>query len=285
MWPNFELLGEDMIPFSLKLYLIFPIIGAVLCFVALAQQKWMIRGILYLVAGFIPYLISLSLQGEALLMGRTMTTGGMGMGATGVLTGFLGIAFTVGLLALISASFIGGVNRQNRFAPWIALGGGCLLALSLLIPIDVPGNGFANILISPIWAIGEGEIFIGIILLIFVVCMVIAAVNGILWGVKAAQGANKSSIIKLVLRIGFIQLLVFGVLGMLFNGGRGNFLEMLVFIVPAILKGVGMIVGPFFAKCLGIIELVTWQGNTTPPAGGDSTVLKVEAPQDGTPFS
>lgn len=288
MFPNFELLGIAGIPFTLKIYLFFPIIGGILCFAALAQQKWLVRGILYLIAGFLPYLIGLTMQGEALMMGRQMTMGGVGFGVSGALKGIVGLTFPLGLIGLISAAFAGQANPQSKIVPWVALGGGALLGLSLLIPISMPGSrGFVNILISPITAIIEEQIIMAILMLILVVCLVIAAVSGIIWGLKAKDGVNKSRVIKLSLRIGFIQLLVFGVLALLIEAADGGeFFGAALMIIPAAFKMVGMLVGPFFAKCLGVAELIAWQGTSLPPAGGDSTEVKMTNPStEPNPFT
>jgi hypothetical protein len=260
MFVNFYILDLPVVPFSAKLYVLFPLLGGILCIVALFLKNNIGRSILYLTVGFMPYFLALIITNDIwnMLDGFPGSRGGFDMPSMSVQLSYL---MPIGLMGLIVAAFVGSNDRENRVAPWLALGGGSLLFLMLIIPTRF---GESNLGDTPIiwWPIKamEEDFVTGFIILSFVVLIVAACLLGILWGAKHKTGLNHALRIKILLRIAFLELVVFGILLALVRMDSLDKLQILLVILFGLLKVMGMFVAPFYAKCLGFMEIVTYIG-------------------------
>jgi hypothetical protein len=269
-FPNIEMMFQRMVPFTLRLYMFFPVIGAVLCFVALSQGKSMTRAILYLIAGFFPWLLELEMGSE---MGDS--TGGMGttMFGGGILNmgTFISTMFNFGLLGLIVGAISGDINRGNRIAPMVALVGGGLVALSLVFPMGWGEFGGPSILLILPFQLFSEMPLVSLGLLVFYGLLIPACVFGIIWGIRHQSGVNHSKRIKSFVGGAFLWIAIFIFLAMVVNIVEHlDGITAMLMVITVYVKMIGMIVGPFLAKCCGLTEIIANIGHN--PDAGDGMV-------------
>lgn len=258
MFPNIQALFMGELPFSAIVMLIWPLIGGILAFVALGKEGNGTRALFFLVIGFLPMLFGSSMT--------SMMAGGMGRGMRGMDgLGVLGMGgstmffASTGLLFLIAGAISGRI-RNNHFLPAVIAGiGGGMILLALLIPV---GGGYTSIvpISAPFMMIEQAPLqAIGII--IMMVLLIVAAVNGLTWAFKNKEGVNKADSILNMLKGAFWFIIAFIFINMfIYTGGRGMGMAILTLIFM-IIKVVTMAGGILFAKVMAISEVISYEGS------------------------
>jgi hypothetical protein len=263
-FPNIMLLSQEIIPFSLKLYLVLPLFGGIACLVALAFKNHYVRAGLYIFSGFAPWLLEYWMTSEMLSMSSGMGGGLLGGGWMPAGSTIMNFLLSFGIIGMIAASFAGRVNPTSKVIPYFALAGSSMFLLGMLFPIEFTGDRMSVLLIIPFQSLAEAPL-LALMFIVLEVLLVGAAVLGILWGIQHKKGVNHAFWMKTTLRIAMVYFVVaiFCVLLYQFSG-RGR-LDMGILVLSFIyLKALGMFIAPFFAKALGIMELLAFAKNSAP---------------------
>jgi hypothetical protein len=255
-FPNILFLVNELFPFSVKLYLLLPLLGGIACLVALVPSNAYIRAGLYFFAGFAPWLLEYFMTAELLSyssgMGMNFMSGSM-FPSSSTIMGFL---LRFGLVGMLAAAFAGRAIPQNKFAPYVAIVGSVMVLLAMVFPVQSADGHWSILLAIPFETLGSNAVFSALILILFALLMA-AAFLGILWGIGHKKGVQNARSMKLILLITLVYMIlaIFFFLFLQF-ADNGRFSIGTVELSVGYLKVLGMFLAPFLAKCLGLMELL-----------------------------
>lgn len=212
-WFGMDALTNSETPWAIKIYLLMPLITAIMGLVALFLRSDLAKTILVGAAAFIPlafiliagqlYLISNSSEviGRAMQLGPELVSAGM-IQWVGLYLGPLGMY--VGANASL-------LNPKAKIPVHVAFGGSLLFAVGLLIPVtNESGKVVSGALI---WMEGaENAPLFSIVALLITGCLFVAIAVTIVWWAKRNQGAAQGTIVRRLLNVSF-WLILSSVLG------------------------------------------------------------------------
>jgi hypothetical protein len=245
-----------LFPFSVRLYLLLPLLGGVACLTALVPSNVYVRAGLYLFAGFAPWLMEYVMTSELLsylagLNGRGLS--GASFSITSLIFGFL---LRFGLLSMFAAAFAGRANPKSKLAHYFAIVGSVMVLVALMFPVQSEGDSWRILLLMPFETLATDGLA-GSVLLVLMALLMAASMLGILWGVGHKKGTNNAKSMKwlLLITLTFTVITLFCVLYVRFppiDRVRIGTLELLV----GYIKILGIFLAPLFAQCLGAMELL-----------------------------
>lgn len=255
-FPNIQFLGQDLFPFSVRLYLLLPLLGGVACLIALVPSNSYVRAGLYFFAGFTPWVMEYVMTSELLsyLAGlNSRGFDGASFSITSLISGFL---LRFGLLGMFAAAFAGRANPKAKLAHYFAMVGSVMVIMALMFPTQSGGDSWRILILMPFEALGSDAVA-GSVLMVLLALLLAATVLGILWGIGYKKGTNNAKSMKWLLLIAllFSVITLFCVLYVRFppiDRVRIGILELLV----GYIKVLGIFLAPLFAQCLGAMELL-----------------------------
>ncbi|MEM7038667.1 MAG: hypothetical protein AAF570_16900, partial [Bacteroidota bacterium] len=295
VFPNFLIFDAPGVPGTILIYVIFPIIGAALAFVAAQSKQTMTRVILFLIAGFLPYLLSNQLFSNIGALGAMAgeMRGMPGVSGPGMITFFagLGLAFMIG--GVHSGRIFKSLPRPGLFAGI----GGIMMLIALIYPISISMGGLGglrglggpvpsisySLITLPFEAIGQDPVS-GMLALLVMGLIITASVTGIMWMLKRNAGVNHSVRMRVLLNLTLLTWFVAMLITITSNvPGResGSFLAAfpLLFIkIIAFFGGFLMAKAMFFAELAGNWDEIRNKISPPAPAADPATATATSTP-------
>ncbi len=255
-FPNLQFLGQDLFPFSVRLYLLLPLLGGVTCLIALVPSNAYLRAGLYFFAGFTIWLMEYVVTYELLSYIAGPNGEWLGSARFSITSFVFAFLLRFGLLGMFAAAFAGRVNPKAKFAHYFAMVGSGMVILALMFPVQSEGDGWRILLLMPFETLGS-DALAGSVGLVLLAMLLAATILGILWGIRYKKGANNAKSMQwlLLTSLTFMVVTLFLVLYLRLppiEGTRIGTVELLV----GYIKALGIFLAPSFAQTLGAMELL-----------------------------